>query len=119
LLINNKTIIIDYKETNVNSVNYLEMLPLSSITKYAKGKPEDGVPFTGYPRVHTSDKSKLILVSDPLGNEPAVLEFRLDDVLFVEEIHSAVTEKGEGVPLVKIWIQRGAIGVKLEPFEVK
>ena len=100
-------------------MNYLELLPLSSITKYSKGHPKDGVPFEGYPRAHPSDKSKLILVSDPLGEEPTVMEFNLEDVLFVEEIPSAVTEAGEGVPLVKLWIQRGSVGVKLEPFEVK
>jgi hypothetical protein len=102
----------------MNNVNYLEMLPINSITKYAKGHPNDGIPFTGYPRVHPSEKDKLILVYDPLGNEPAVLEFKLDDILFVEEVPSAVTESGEGVPLVKLWIQRGAVGMILEPFEV-
>jgi len=99
-------------------MNYLEMLPLSSITKYAKGQPNNGVAFTGYPRVHPSDKSKLILVNDPLGNEPSVIEFKLDDIIFVEDVPSAVTETGEGVPLVKLWIKRGAMGVILEPFEV-
>ncbi|MCL2444444.1 MAG: hypothetical protein FWD13_13415 [Treponema sp.] len=94
------------------------MLPLSGITKYAKGQPNDGVPFTGYPRVHPSDKGALILVNDPLGDEPTVVEFKLDDILFVEEVPSAVTEAGEGVPMVKLWIKRGAIGVILEPFEV-
>jgi len=102
----------------MNNINYLEMLPLSSITKYTKGQPEDGVPFAGYPRAHPSDKTKLILVNDPLGNEPAVLEFNLEDIIYVEDIPSAVTEAGEGVPLVKLWIKRGAIGVILEPFEV-
>ena len=102
----------------MNTTNYLEMLPLSSIAKYVKGQPGDGVPFTGYPRVHPSDKSKLILINDPLGNEPVVLEFKLEDILFVEDIPSAVTEAGEGVPLVKLLVKRGSIGVILEPFEV-
>ena len=102
----------------MNKINYLEMQPLSGITKYVKGQPNDGVPFAGYPRVHPSDKTKLILVNDPLGNEPTVLEFKLEDILFVEEIPSAVTEAGEGVPMVKLWVQRGAVGVILEPFEV-
>jgi inorganic pyrophosphatase len=99
-------------------MNYLESLPLSSIAKYAKGQPSDGVPFTGSPRVHSTEKSKLILVNDPLGPEPTVLEFKLEDILYVEEIPSAVTEDGEGVPLVKLWIKRGAVGMILEPFEV-
>ena len=102
----------------MNSASYLEMLPLSSIAKYAGGQPKNGLPFTGYPRQHPSEKDKLILVNDPLGPGPTVLEFKLEDVLFVEEIPSAVTEAGEGVPLVKLWIRRGAHGVILEPFEV-
>jgi len=102
----------------MNKINYLEMLPLNGITKYAKGQPADGVPFFGHPRAHPSEKNKLILVNDPLGPSPAVLEFLLDDVVFVEEIPSAVTEAGEGVPMVKLWIRRGAVGMILEPFEV-
>jgi inorganic pyrophosphatase len=102
----------------MNSANYLEMLPVSSIAKYARGQSKDGIPFTGYPQQHPSEKNKLILVCDPLGPGPTVLEFKLEDVLFVEEIPSAVTEAGEGVPLIKLWIRKGAHGVILEPFEV-
>ena len=99
-------------------MNYLETLPLSGIAKYAKGQPSDGVPFTGYARAHPSEKNKLILVNDPLGPEPTVLEFKLEDVLFVKEVPSAVTKTGEGVPLIKLWIRRGAVGMIIEPFEV-
>ena len=102
----------------MNSVNYLEMLPLSGLTKYTKGQPNEGIPFTGFPRAHPSDKTKLILVYNPLEAEPAVLEFKLDDILFVEDVPSVITEDGEGVLLVKLWVKRGAIGVILEPFEV-
>ncbi|MDR2729750.1 MAG: hypothetical protein LBB81_02495 [Treponema sp.] len=102
----------------MNSANYLEMLPLSSITKYSRGQPNDGLPFTGYPRAHPWEKDKLILVNDPLGPNPTVLEFKLEDILYVEEIPSAVTEAGEGVPLVKLWIKRGSVGMIMEPFEV-
>ena len=98
--------------------NFLEMLPLKDIAKYAGGKPKDAIPFAGYPRQHRSDKNKLILVYDPLGPHPVVLEFKLEDVLFVEEIPSAVTEAGEGIPLVRLWICKGAHGVIHEPFEV-
>jgi hypothetical protein len=98
--------------------SYLESLPLNEIAKYAKGPPQNGVPFTGYPRQHPAEKNKLILVYDPLGANPAVMEFLLDDILYVEELHSAVTESGEGVPLIKLWVRKGSHGVILEPFEV-
>ena len=98
--------------------SYLEMLPLSGIAKYACGKKKDAIPFAGYPRQHPSDKNNIILVYDPLGPHPTVIEFKLDDILYVEEIPSAVTEDGEGIPMIKLWVRRGAHGVILEPFEV-
>ena len=102
----------------MNSASYLAMLPLSGIAKYAGGQPRDALPFAGYPRQHPSEKNKLILVYDPLGASPTVLEFRLEDILFVEELPQAVSETGDVTPLVKLWIRRGAHGVLLEPFEV-
>jgi inorganic pyrophosphatase len=96
----------------------LESLPVHKLAKYSDSPPKNGIPFTGYPQQHPVEKDKLILVYDPLGTNPAVMEFKLKDVLFIEEVHSAVTESGEGVPLIKLWIRKGAHGVILEPFEV-
>jgi hypothetical protein len=47
------------------------------------------------------------------------MEFKVEDILYVEDIPQAVTESGEGIPLVTIWVRRGARGVMLEPFEVQ
>ncbi|MDR2158501.1 MAG: hypothetical protein LBP23_00365 [Treponema sp.] len=99
-------------------VSYLESRPLSGIAKYEGGPPKNALPFTGYPRQHPSERHKVILFHDPLGTSPTILEFRLEDVLLIEELHSAVTESGEGVPLAKLWVRRGAHGVIMEPFEV-
>jgi hypothetical protein len=98
--------------------SYLEALPLNGIARYTEGPPRDGVSFSGYPRQHPSEKGKLVLIYDPLGAKPSILEFKIEDVLYIEELHSAVTQAGEGVPLVKLWIRRGAHGVIMEPFQV-
>ncbi|MDR1444234.1 MAG: hypothetical protein LBI94_05100 [Treponema sp.] len=98
--------------------SYLEALPLSEIAAYSKGPPRDSVPFAGYPRQHPSEKGKLILIYDPLGNSPSILEFKLEDVVHIDELHSAVNQAGEGLPLVKLWVRRGAHGVIMEPFQV-
>jgi len=98
--------------------SYLEYLPLNKIAKYHDGPPKNSVSFTGYPQQHPTDKNKLILVYEPLGEDPALLEFKIDDILYVEDVPQAVTEKGEGIPLAKLWIRRGARGMLLEPFEV-
>ncbi|GHV30525.1 hypothetical protein AGMMS4952_17660 [Spirochaetia bacterium] len=99
-------------------ISYLETLPLKEITKYAGGTPKDGVPFTGYPRQHPAEKHKFILMYDPLGENPRIIEFKIEDILYMEDVHSAVTEAGEAAPLVKVWIRKGALAVILEPFEV-
>jgi hypothetical protein len=103
----------------MHNISYLESIPLSHIAKYHGGIPKDTVPFSGFIRKHPAEKNKLLLVYDPLGRSPRIMEFKIEDVLHAEEIHSAVTESGEGVPLVKLWIRKGAHGVVLEPFEVK
>jgi len=99
--------------------SYLESLPPNKIAKYSESLPKNGIPFTGYPQQHPTDKNKLILIYDPLGKNPTVMEFKLDDILSVEEVAQAVTKKGEGVPLIKLWIRKGAHGMILEPFEVQ
>lgn len=98
--------------------SYLEYLPPNKIAKYPDGPPRNCVSFTGYPQQHPSEKNKLVLVYDPLGERPSVLEFKTEDILYVEDVPQAVTETGEGVPLAKLWIRRGARGMLLEPFEV-
>ena len=98
--------------------NFLQELPLNGIARYSGAPPKNAIPFSGYPRQHPSDKSKLILVCDPLDSHPEILEFKMEDVMFVEETHQAVTESGEGILMVKLWIRKGSHGMILEPFEV-
>ncbi|MFQ3547252.1 MAG: hypothetical protein SNJ56_02855 [Termitinemataceae bacterium] len=99
--------------------SYLETSPLFEIAKYTGTPPMDGVPFTGYPRQHPFEPEKLIFVLDPLGTHPTIVEFKLSDVLVVEDQPSVVTEQGESLKVVKIWVRKGAFGVIHEPFEVQ
>jgi hypothetical protein len=102
----------------MNTGSYLETLPLSSLAKYSGSKQKDGLPFTGYPQQHPTDKTRIIFIFNPLGETPTILEFRLEDILLVEELPQAVTEAGESIPLVKLWVRKGSRGVIMEPFEV-
>jgi hypothetical protein len=99
-------------------VSYLEQMPLNSIAKRPGAPPKGCIPFTGYPRPLPAEKDKILLVYDPLGINPSLMEFNVKDVLFVEDLSQAVTESGEGIPLVKLWVRKGARGVVLEPFTV-
>lgn len=98
---------------------YLGTAPLFKIVRSSGGPPKDALSFSGYPRQHPFEKDKLILVFDPLGDGPMILEFKLKDILYVENLPSAVTETGEGMRLAKIYVKRGAYGVIHEPFEVQ
>ena len=99
-------------------INFLSELPLNEIARISNKAPKDAIPFSGYPRQHPHDKTSLILVCDPLEKHPVILEFKMEDVLFVEETHQAVTESGEGILMVKLWIRKGSHAMILEPFEV-
>ena len=98
---------------------YLATAPLFEIARSSGGKPHDAVPFTGSPRQHPYETEKLIVVVDPLGESPSIMEFKLADIVQVEDLPSPVTESGEGFRLVKIWIKRGSFGIIHEPFEVQ
>jgi hypothetical protein len=58
-------------------ISYLETLPLNAIAKYTGGAPKDGVPFTGYPRQHPSEQDKFVLIYDPRGENPRIIEFKI------------------------------------------
>lgn len=98
---------------------YLETAPLYEIAKYTGAPPKDAVAFSGYPRQHPFEQDKLIFVLDPMGTHPTIIEFKLNDIVFVEDQPSMVTETGESLRMVKIWVRKGAFGVIHEPFEVQ
>jgi len=80
--------------------------------------PQDAVAFIGSARQHPYDKEKLLVIVDEGTDEAMLLEFRVEDVLSAENLPNPVTEKGESYSKVKLWIRRGAVGVRYEPFEV-
>jgi hypothetical protein len=102
----------------MENLNFLDFLPPKEIMKYSGNAPRDGYTFTGLPKAHPTDRSKLLFICDPLGESPAVIELKVEDVIFAEDVHAAVTETGEGLRVMKIYVRRGARGVLLEPFEV-
>ena len=102
-------------------MNYIEQLeeePLSELIRYRSGAPKDAVAFAGTLRKHPYDEGKCILFAEPKGSEPAILEFRKSDILAVEELPSLVDEIGHSRTLRKLWIRRGSLGIRYEPFEV-
>jgi hypothetical protein len=108
------------EEEPMNLIKYLDSGPFYEITKYSF-HPElskDNVAFTGAPRKHPYDPKKVLLISDPFSSNTIFFEFNITDISHAEEISHIVSETGEGLRLVKIWVKKGSLGLKYEPFVV-
>jgi len=104
----------------MSSQTYLEAAPIHELTRYAgRGDYEnEGVAFSGTARKHPYDKQKLLLVSPPFVSRRIIYEFRLSDIIHAENTSNLVSENGESLPTVTIWIRKGSFGVVMKPFEV-
>jgi hypothetical protein len=89
----------------VSIARYLGTEPLHELARYSA-------------RGRFAAEEKLILISDPFSAQTAFYEFRLEDVRHVEELPSLVTESGESLTMVRLWVKKGALGLRYEPFLV-
>ena len=79
---------------------------------------EKYVPFTGSPQKHPYDPDKVVLVADPYSPNTFYYEFRTEDVAFVEETATIVDMDGDSVPMARIWVKKGTVGIQCTPFLV-
>jgi len=86
---------------------------------YRSDPPQDALAFTGSPRKHPYDDEKIILIVEPQGGESAIYEFKAADIVGAQDLPSPVTEAGESYRIVRLWVRRGAVGIRYEPFEVE
>src|SRR5512145_863534 len=96
----------------------LEEYPLSDLVRYSSSAPRDAVAFSGTLRKHPYEDDKFILIAEEAGSEPTILEFRATDVVGVDERPSIVDEAGASRSVTRLWVRRGSIGLRYEPFEV-
>lgn len=102
---------------------YLQSTTISGLVKYKDHQAMDALPFTGTLRKHPYDQDKcLLLASDRDASrwfeEGTIIEFRVADICGADEVPSPVDETGAAWNLVRIWVRRGSIALKYEPFEV-
>ncbi len=100
---------------------WLETLPPHDLQKSDRpdGKRSGGIPFTGTPRRHPYDTERLLIVATPFSSPGILYEFRLRDILAVDEEPNLVTADGDSIRMVRIWVRPGALGLLMQPFEVK
>ena len=77
------------------------------------------VSFSGSPKKHPYDPDRVILVVDPFSTNNLFYEFNKDDIDYVEELTSLVTQDGETSPMVRIWVKKMSIGIRCTPFVVE
>lgn len=99
---------------------FLDEGPFYEIMKYSEHSDysKNNVAFTGAPRKHPYDKKKILLISDPFSSNTIFFEFKIADIIHVDELPRIVSEKGESLNLVKIWVKKGSLGLRYEPFVV-
>ena len=74
--------------------------------------------FTGFIRKHPFDPERVVLIMDPFSYPVSYCEFYLKDLGGVEELPNLVSDEGESVPIMRLWIRKGSIAVKCAPFIV-
>jgi len=95
-------------------------LPTSALELYADADAlkRDAIAYVGQLRKHKSEESKLFLRLDPLTQGGMILEFNKTDVIFAEEVKTITEAEGQSFRLAKLWVRKGAVGIKMEAFMV-
>ncbi len=101
-------------------MKYLKELETLEITKFDMSQKyrDEGVLFTGTPRKHPYDRDKIVLVEFPFTAESIFYEFKIGDILHVEDRPVFATEHGETLKIVNIWIKKGTVGLRFQAFFV-
>ncbi|MFA5852449.1 MAG: hypothetical protein WC820_07100 [Spirochaetales bacterium] len=102
---------------------YLDSSPFFDIVKYGNHAALDAIAFIGTLKKHPYDPNKCLLLTAQQEklkwlDEGIIIEFRVADVLAADELPSPVDELGTARPLVRLWVKRGAIALRYDPFEV-
>ncbi len=79
---------------------------------------KEAIPYIGQPKQQESNPDKIYVRLNPLSSNGAFLEFKTKDVVFAENVKTVSQNDGTAFNIIKIWIRKGSIGIKMEPFSV-
>ncbi len=102
-------------------VNFLELKDKFEIQRYVKPKNFDEKnyqPFTGSPRKHPYEKTRVIVIVDPFSDNAHFYEFNIDDIAFAEELSNISNLKGDSVSMIRVWVKKGSPALHCTPFMV-
>lgn len=79
---------------------------------------KEAIPYIGQPKQQEGNPEKIYIRLNPLSSNGAFLEFKTQDVVYAETVKTVSQNDGTAFNIVKIWIRKGSIGIKMEPFSV-
>ena len=90
------------------------------LSKYAEPSRlnREGVPFVGQAKQLTNSPDKIYLRLDSISSHGQMLEFKTNDIIYAENVNTLTKGNGMAITIVRIWVRKGSIGIKLEPFAV-
>lgn len=75
--------------------------------------------FSGLLFRRAGDPGIVVLWAEPKVNRTVYYEFRIDDIPYMEEMSNTVTPDGEVTTITRIWVKKGAGGIRCLPFAVE
>lgn len=99
-----------------------EPLSLPAMTRSedeARRMRREHVAFAGSPMKHPEDDAKVMVVADPFSSNPLCYVFQREDIGFVEKLSNLGLPDGQTVPMARIWVKKGALGLRQTPFVVQ
>lgn len=102
----------------VNFLKLKEKLEISTVVTPVNLDKKNHIPFSGSPRKHPCEESRMILIADPFSDVTFFYEFNIEDIVFVEELPNIISINGESIPMVRVWVKKKSIALKCAPFIV-
>lgn len=100
---------------------FLELKENFELKKYVRNIDFDKkncCSFYGSPKKHPYGKERVILVADPFGEHTFYYDFKLKDILSIEEQGCITSPSGDSVGMVRLWVKNGSVGLQCTPFAV-
>ncbi len=102
-------------------INFLELKEKLEIQKYVNPENLDKknhIFFSGSPRKHPYERTRVILIADPFSENTFFYEFNIEDIAFAEELPNISNLKGDSVSMVRIWVKKKSLALQCIPFIV-
>ena len=100
---------------------FLELKENFELKKYVRNIDFDKkncCSFYGSPKKHPYGKERVILVADPFGEHTFYYDFKLKDILSIEEQGCITSPAGASVAMVRLWVKNGSVGLQCTRFAV-